>query len=83
MSWREFSYLLSGLSPKTPLGNIASIRSEEDPEILKTFTPDQKRIRNEYRRKMAKGKSKQELNDALESFKQAFLSISGNNNEET
>ena len=84
MSWREFSYLLSGLNYETPLGNIISIRSEDDPDKIREFTSEQKRIRNEYRRKMAKGKSKEDLATALESFKQAFIGIAGGiSNEET
>lgn len=43
MTWDEFCTLLSGLKPDTPLGNIVSIRSETDKDILKHFTPQQKR----------------------------------------
>lgn len=39
--------------PETPLGQIVSIRSEDDKEILKHFTPDQHRIRNEWRSRQA------------------------------
>lgn len=49
MSWGEFSTLLAGIMPETPLGQIVSIRSEDDKETLKHFTPDQHRIRNEWR----------------------------------
>ena len=49
MSWNEFCALLSGIMPKTPLGQIVSIRAEEDKDILKNFTDDQHRIRNEWR----------------------------------
>ena len=49
MSWNEFCNLLSGIMPKTPLGQIVSIRAEEDKDILKNFTDDQHRIRNEWR----------------------------------
>lgn len=76
MSWREFSYLLEGLSGETPLGRIVSVRAENDPEALKDFTPEQRRIRNEYRRKIAKGKSSKEVENAMEQFKQAFIQIS-------
>ncbi len=51
MSWGEFSTLLAGIMPETPLGQIVGIRSEEDKETLKHFTPDQHRIRNEWRSK--------------------------------
>jgi hypothetical protein len=49
MSWGEFSTLLAGIMPKTPLGQIVSLRSEEDENMLKNFTPDQHNIRNEWR----------------------------------
>lgn len=51
MTWSEFCSLLSGIMPKTPLGQIVSIRAEEDKDILKNFTNDQHRIRNEWRNK--------------------------------
>lgn len=49
MSWDEFCTLLIGIMPKTPLGQIVSIRSEEDENILKNFTEEQHKIRNEWR----------------------------------
>lgn len=58
MSWTEFCTLLSGLMPETPLGQIVSIRSEKDPKIIKGFTKEQKRIRNDWqKRKMRKMKN--------------------------
>jgi hypothetical protein len=56
MSWNEFCNLISGLMPDTPLGQIVAIRSEKDPKILKEFTPDQRRIRNEWRIRQANNK---------------------------
>lgn len=75
MSWREFSYLINGLSGDSPLGHIVSIRAENDPEVLKSFTADQKSIRNEYRRKMAMQKSEKDVDSALENIKQAFIGL--------
>ena len=75
MSWREFSYLLNGLSGESPLGNIVRIRAEDSPDELKNFTPEEKRIRNEYRRKMAKQKSPQDVESAIERFRQAFVRL--------
>ena len=51
MQWTEFRTLLSGIMPKTPLGQIVQIRSEEDEDILKNFTKEQMNIRNEWRNK--------------------------------
>ena len=53
MPWSEFSNLVTGLLPETPLGAIIKIRSEDDPDILKTFNADQLRIRNKWRDRKA------------------------------
>lgn len=54
MTWGEFCTLLTGIMPETPLGQIVNIRSENDREKLKLFTPEQKRIRSEWRNRQAK-----------------------------
>ena len=46
--WPEFITLVSGLMHDTPLGQVMSIRSEKDPKRLREFTPEQRRIRNEW-----------------------------------
>ena len=79
MSWREFSYLINGLSGDTPLGRIVRIRAEDSPEELKNFTPEEKRIRNDYRRKMAKQKPQKDVDNAIERFRQAFIRLSDEN----
>ncbi len=65
MTWDEFSTLLAGIMPETPLGQIISIRSEDDPDILKSFNSEQKKIRNEWRSRLAQdllqGKGSPEL----------------------
>ncbi|MDF2610040.1 MAG: hypothetical protein K0R92_1514 [Lachnospiraceae bacterium] len=53
MKWDEFKALLSGLSAETPLGRLVSIRAENDKDILKRFTKEQKRIRDEWRGRSA------------------------------
>ena len=79
MSWCEFSYLINGLSGETPLGRIVRIRAENSPEELKNFTVEEKKIRNEYRRKMAKQKQPKDVDSAIERFKQAFIRLSDEN----
>jgi hypothetical protein len=54
MTWDEFCTLLAGIMPETPLGQVVQIRSENDREKLKNFTPEQKRIRNDWRSRMTK-----------------------------
>lgn len=76
MSWREFSYLINGLSGETPLGRIVRIRAEDSPDELKNFTAEEKKIRNEYRRKVAKQKPQKDVDNAIERFRQAFIRLS-------
>lgn len=54
MSWAEFCTLLAGIMPKTPLGQIVSIRSEENKDMLKNFTHEQHEIRNKWRNRQLK-----------------------------
>lgn len=78
MTWDEFCTLLAGIMPETPLGQIVRIRSENDREKLKHFTPEQRRIRNEWRIRGLKQAqwTKEEAAAAVQEFqnmmKQAF-----------
>lgn len=78
MSWSEFSTLLAGIMPETPLGQIVSIRSENDKDILKNFTQEQHRIRNEWRSRttraivMDKAEMERQVKMFQEAMKRAF-----------
>lgn len=76
MSWAEFCTLLTGIMPKTPLGQVVSIRSEEDKDILKNFTPEQHRIRNEWRNRqvdsMPDDEKESKVKELQEIFAKAF-----------
>lgn len=50
--------LISGLLPDTPLGKVIQIRSESNKEMLKLYTPEMNKIRNDWRNRMAKDKLK-------------------------
>lgn len=57
LSYRDWAVMLSGLMADTPLGQVVSIRSEKDPDILKNYTRRQRQIRADWNRyKMSKGK---------------------------
>lgn len=78
MSWSEFSTLLAGIMPETPLGQIVSIRSEEDKDMLKNFTKEQQKIRNDWRnrvnpiRDMSNEEKEEEIRKVQEIFAKAF-----------
>lgn len=63
ISWSEVRMLISGLLCDTPLGRVIQIRSEDDSDRLKSFTPEMRKIRNDWRNRLAKDKLKDE--DAL------------------
>lgn len=54
MSWGEFTTLLAGIMQKTPLGQVISIRSENDKDMLKHFTKEQHRVRDKWRNRKVK-----------------------------
>lgn len=78
MTWSEFSTLLKGIMPETPLGQIVSIRSEEDKEMLKNFTKEQHKIRNEWRnrnnpiRDMSEEEKEEQIRKVQGIFAKAF-----------
>lgn len=75
MKWDEFQALLVGIDPKSPLGRIVSIRSEDDGEILKYFTPEQHRVRNEWRSKQVNAMTVDDTNAILSAWESAFASM--------
>ncbi len=75
MEWGEFSSLLAGINGETPLGNIVRIRSEKNPEMLKKFTPEEKRIRNKWLNKSTSNISEDNYKQAMENIKTMFKSM--------
>lgn len=74
MSWNEFCSLLTGIMYDTPLGRVVSIRSEKDQKVIKAFTKDEKRIRNEWMKRKNKElkKNPEAYNAFWREFQQAM-----------
>ncbi len=78
MTWAEFSTLLSGLLPDTPLGQVVSIRCEKDPKRIRNFTPAQKRIHDEWaQRSMATVGSEAEYEKWMKMMERALCRMGG------
>lgn len=75
MPWDEFKDLLAGLGPDTPLGRIVRIRTEKDEKVLKNYTPEMNKIRSDWQQKIAKEKSKDEVDKFLEQMKSMFIKM--------
>ena len=72
LPWGEFIALLAGIMPETPLGQVVSIRAEEDPEIIKYFNSEQRRIRDEWRNRRSNSMSAENYDKAMAQFSAFF-----------
>ncbi|MBO1264375.1 hypothetical protein J3A84_04880 [Proteiniclasticum sp. SCR006] len=72
MSWKEFSALLHGISAETALGRMVNIRAEEDKEILKSFTADQKAERTRWRTSQATQIDEADMEKEMENLEKMF-----------
>ena len=72
LPWDEFCTYLAGLNEKTPLGKIVSIRSEKDSDIIKHMTPEQRKIRMDWNRKIANNYSKDEMMQKMKALSAAM-----------
>lgn len=72
MTWGEFVTLLSGLNGETPLGRIVAIRAENNKDVLKNFSKEQRKIRMEWRNKQAESVPKQSYEQVISNFEKAF-----------
>lgn len=77
MKWNEFKALLGGISPETPLGRIVAIRAEDDKEVLKHFSREQRRIRSEWRNRAAGKVKEEDMAAMLQSLKEGFMKMAG------
>lgn len=75
LSWGELISDIEGLNSETPLGNVIRIRKEKDPEVLKKFTPEEIKIRNEWLTKSASQISEENYEQAMESIKNMFKTM--------
>ena len=58
LHYADWVKLVSGLMDDTPLGRVIAIRSEDDPQIIKQFTPMQHHIRSDWRTFLANEQAK-------------------------
>jgi hypothetical protein len=79
MRWSEFKSLLVGISPDTILGRIVAVRAEDDKDVLKNFSKDQHRIRNEWRAKHSRCVDKKNAETAIADYQRIFLAMVGAN----
>jgi hypothetical protein len=79
MPWTEFVTLVGGIMPDTPLGSVVGIRAETDPDVIKGFNPDQRRIHGDWQKKQALKRLDQpeKLNKDMENLGNMFKSMFG------
>lgn len=76
LSWGELISDIAGLNGDTPLGNVVRIRSEKNPDVLKNFSKEERRIRSEWLKRMAGQMSGESYEDAMEGIKRMFVNMS-------
>lgn len=59
LKYADWAKMVSGLMDDTPLGRVVGTRMEQDKEILKHYTPEQRRIRSEWTQFCAQKRAKQ------------------------
>ena len=70
ISWQEVRVLIRGLLPDTPLGQVVSIRAENNPKTIKSFSAEQRKIRSQWRARLAAEKQADE-----ESLDKSFANL--------
>ena len=73
MTWREFISLVSCLSVDTPLGRTVQIRSETDQNVLSKFTPQMKKIRNEWLNRRSAEQKEADYNKSMDEMLSMLL----------
>lgn len=77
MPWDEFVDLVSGLNEQTALVRVAQIRTESDPEVLKSFNAEQRRMRSEWLRKKALKRPESDTRAFLDQMQKGFAELFG------
>lgn len=77
VAWDEFRALLAGLSPDTPLGRIVAIRAEDDAEIIKKFSKDQRKIYDDWRKRNAERISEEDYQADMASLELSIAKMFG------
>ena len=75
MPWDEFRDLVAGLTEATPLARVAQIRTERDPEALKAFTPEQRRMRAEWQRRRAMERPQSDVDSFIAAMQGTFRTM--------
>lgn len=78
MPFDEFTTLLSGLMPDTPLGNLVQIRKETDRKVIAKMTAGQRKIRSDWSAFRAKKATRDgvQMQKQAEYLERLFASIS-------
>lgn len=77
MTWSEFSSLLHGISPETSLGKMVQVRAEEDRELIKQFTKDQRAERNRWRTRQAEQMTEEDIEKQMQTLEKMIASAFG------
>jgi len=73
LRYSDWAKMVSGLMDDTPLGRVVGTRMEQDREILKHYTPEQRRIRSEWTQFCAQKRAQQPIRVLLYGRRETLL----------
>lgn len=77
VSWDEFVSLLTGISPDTALGRVVTIRAEKNRDTIKHFSPEQRRIYDDWQNRRARVMSEKEFEKDMADLEATFAKAFG------
>lgn len=81
LSWQDWSKLVAGLMDNTPLGRVVAVRSEQNKDVIKNFSPWQQKIHAEWKshqaKQMLERKSEKELRAEMQQLEKMLAQAFG------
>lgn len=77
LRYSDWAKMVSGLMEDTPLGRVVSIRSEDDPDVIRHMTPDQRRMRSDWLTHRMARQSSDERKAAIEALQAMVAGMFG------
>lgn len=76
--YKDWAMLVAGLSAQTPLGQTVAVRMEQDKEVIRRFSPQQKKIRAQWQNFLAtRGVGNADMRKNLQNLQMAFKQMYG------
>lgn len=75
ISYAEWSRLVSGLMPETPLGKVVQIRMETDPKVISKFGEYERRVRADWNKFKHSQQTQEQSEKSLEELQMMLKNL--------